>query len=58
MESVKMVWNNEKALEKFAQQFQLASDEVEAVKQLEAEQNTKLQNRGGRWYFKPLVFLK
>lgn len=57
MKSTNTVWDNEKALEKFAQQFQLASEDVETVKQLEAEQKSKLQNHGGRWFFKPLKFL-
>jgi hypothetical protein len=57
MKSTNNVWNNEKALEKFALQFQLASEDVETVKQLEAEQKSKLQNYGGRWFFKPLKLL-
>ena len=49
--------NGESEISKFAQQFHLSADEIFLIKELEKEQEKKLQNKNGRWFFKPVNFL-
>lgn len=55
MKSLNRNTENDKALVKFAEQFKLDAEEDEAVKQLQTQH--KLQQKGGRFFFRPLKFL-